>query len=190
VPTRAEKGGFTVPLQHVPQAPPSESESRPAWLSRSTWHWHASTYDTLVTIVSPLRWLHVESKQLEYRLRRRPASGRQKRSPGAPITKPRSGVCVDLHLSSVQWSHPWCGNPYGLRYFGGTLLVIFLRAVRKQFGRGEAARPSFSQRHQNRQLSPGRSAKRTMSRSETPADLMSNMNEGREGGVMFDCSKR
>ncbi len=53
-----------------------------------------------------------------------PASGvrSQKRSPGAPITKPRSGVCVDLHLSSVQWSHPWCGNPYGLAaYAVGTL---------------------------------------------------------------------
>ena len=98
-------------MQHVPQAPPSESESRPAWLSRSTWHWHASTYDTLVTIVSPLRWLHVESKQ--YRLRRRPASGRQKRSPGAPWHHQASVGLVRRPSPFVRsMEPPWCGNPY------------------------------------------------------------------------------
>ena len=67
----------------------------------------------------------------------------------------------------------------------------FYELLENSLGEGKLHDPwSFSQRHQNRQLSPGRSAKRTMSRSETPADLMSNMNEGREGGVMFDCSKR
>jgi len=139
VPTRAEKGGFTVPLQHVPQVPPirvgiPSSLAQSEHLALAYWYVRYSN-DSIPTEVAACR---IEAIQASA------ASG---------VRSPEAVARSSHHQASVgrvrrpspfvrSMEPPWCGNPYGLRYAVGTLLVIFYELLENSLGEGKLHDPA------------------------------------------------